>query len=350
MNLTHQFEFYTEIRTLIEHSRKDIFESVNSAIIQTYWQVGKRIFEQEQNQGENADFGAILKESLKVQLTRDFGNGFDWSNLINICRFYTTFPNINTIRSQLSWSHYQLIINVEDEKARLFYMNRAADDRWSVEHLALQIQSSYYDRMLSVKTKKKRNHELSKNELHYKASDLIKDPFVLEFLDIKPISSNLKQDLNKAVGDKIQDYLLGLANGFCLVNRQKYIVTELNKHYHIDLVFYNYLIRCFILIDLRFGELAAEDILMMDRYIEMYDDKFKLKDDNPTFGISIFSNNVRTEVKYTALNDRKQMFSSLYQLVIPSNEDLAEIVDQEVKHLISENEHFKKYLQTPYNC
>jgi len=350
MNLSHQLEFYSEVRTLIEQSRKEIFESVNSAIIQTYWQLGKRIFEEEQKERDHPDFGATLIETLKGQLNRDFGNGFDWSNLVKIRHFYTTFPNINALRSQLSWSHYQLIINIEDERARIFYMNQAADDRWSVEQLALQIQSLYYDRMLRVKTKEQENHELPKSELHYKPSDLIKDPFVLEFLDIKPISSNSKQDLNKAVGDKIQDYLLALANGFCLVNRQKYIVTELNKHYHIDLVFYNYLIRCFVLIDLRFGELLAEDTMMMDRYIEMYDDKFKLKDDNPTFGILICSNNVRTEVKYAALSDRKQVFTTLYQLVIPSKEDLAEIVEHEIKFQISQNQQLKKYLQTGNNC
>jgi predicted nuclease of restriction endonuclease-like (RecB) superfamily len=350
MNLSHQLEFYSEIRTLIEQSRKEIFESVNSAIIQTYWQLGKRIFEEEENQRDHPDFGAILIETLKAQLTRDFGNGFDRSNLVNIRHFYSTFPTINTLRSQLSWSHYQLIINIEDEKARLFYMNEAADNQWSVEQLALQIQFRYYDRILTIKTNEQVNHELPKNELHYKPSDLIKDPFVLEFLDIKPILSNPKQDLNKAVGDKIQDYLLSLAHGFCLVNRQKYIVTELNKHYHIDLVFYNYLIRCFILIDLRFGELLAEDVMMMDRYIEMYDDKFKLKDDNPTFGILICSNNVRTEVKHAKLSDRKQMFSALYQMVIPSKEELAEIVDHEVQHQISENQNLKKYLQTGSNC
>jgi predicted nuclease of restriction endonuclease-like (RecB) superfamily len=350
MNLSHQIEFYSEIRTLIEQSRKEIFESVNSAIIQTYWQVGKLIFEEEGNEGDHPEFGAILIENLKTQLTRDFGNGFDRSNLFNIRHFYTTFPNINALRSQLSWSHYQLIINVEDEKARLFYMDQAADNRWSVEQLAMQIQSSYYDQMLTVKTKEQEKYELPKNEMHYKPSDLIKDPFVLDFLDIKPTSSNLKQDLYKAVGDIIQDYLLSLANGFCLVNHQKYMVTELNKHYHIDLVFYNYLIRCFILIDLRFGELTPEDVFMMDRYIEMYDDKFKLKDDNPTFGILICSNNVRTEVKYASMSDRKQMFSTLYQLVIPSKEDLTEIVDHEVQHQISQNQHLKKYLQTGNNC
>jgi len=350
MNLSNQIEFYSDIKTLIEQSRKEIFESVNSAIIQTYWRLGKRIFEEEQNKGDHSDFGAILIHTLKTQLTRDYGNGFDQSNLVNLRHFYTTFPNMNALRSQLSWSHYQLIINVEDEKARLFYMDQAADDRWSVEQLALQIQSKYYDRMLTVKTKEPKNQELPKNELHYKPSDLIKDPFVLEFLDIKPVSSSSKQDLNKAVGDRIQDYLLSLTNGFCLVNRQKYIVTDLNKHYHIDLVFYNYLIRCFILIDLRFGELTTEDVMMMDRYIEMYDDKFKLKDDNPTFGILICSNNVRTEVKYTALNDRKQIFSTLYQMVMPSKEDFAEIVEQEVQRQISENHHLKKYLQAGNNC
>jgi predicted nuclease of restriction endonuclease-like (RecB) superfamily len=243
---------------------------------------------------------------------------------------------VNTLQPLLSWSHYRLIINVEEEQAQLFYMNKAADNHWSAKQLTQQIESHYYHRTLSVKTKEHEHKGLPKDELQYEPSDLIIDPDVHEFLDTKPSTGNLKRVLNQAVLDKIQDFFLELANGFCLVTRQKHLVTEQNNHYHIDLVFYNYLLRCFVLINLSLGALTNEDELIMDRYVQMYDDKFKPKDDNPTFGILICSNNGETEVKYTSLNDRKQIFLSLYQMVIPSKEELADIVNDEMQRLTSE--------------
>ncbi len=206
-----------------------------------------------------------------------------------------------------------------------------------MKQLTQQIESHYYHRTLSVKTKVQEKYALPKDESENKLSELIKDPDVPEFLDTRTIPVNQDQGLEQAVLDKIQDFMLELANGFCFVTRQKYIPTEDNQHFHIDLVFYNYLLRCFVLINLRFGEITDEDEKIMDRYIQMYDDKIKPKDDNPTFGILICSHNGETEVKYASLNDHNQIFDTLYQLVIPAKEEIIEIVAAEIQH--QRNEH-----------
>jgi len=337
MDFSQQTDFYSELKKLIEYSRTKVYEAVNSSMIQTYWQIGKRIFEEQHNGKGYTGYEKILVESLEEQLTSDFGKGFDANNLIYMRRLFSTFPVANVLRPLLSWSHYRLIINLEEAQAQFFYMNKAADNHWSVQQLTQKIESQYYHRTLSVKTKEQKNEELTEDNLPYTPSDLIRDPYLIGFLDINPAKGNLKQELEQTILDKIHDYLLELSNGFCFVSRQKHIVTQQNEHYHIDLVFYNYLLRCFILISYRLGELTEEDDHVMDQYVRMYDDVYKPKDDNPTFGILISSQNGETEVKYASLNDRKQIFSSLYNLVIPSKEELTEIVNAEIKQQMSEN-------------
>jgi len=337
MDSLQQTDFYSDIKTLIKDSRTNVFEIVNFSMIQTYWQIGKRIFEEEQSGKDQTDYGKFIIEGLDKQLTCDFGKGFDGKNLIYMRRLFSTFPVMNMLQTSLSWLHYRLIINLNEAQAQLFYMNKAADNHWSVQQLSQQIESRYYQRALSVKTNVLETQELPEEDLLYESSELNMDPYLLGFLDIKPFKSNLKFDMERAVLDRIEDFMLELANGFCLVSQQKHQPTEQNKHYHIDLVFYNYLLRCFVLINFRFGEPTNEDDQMMDRYVQMYDDKFKPKDDNPTFGILIRSHNGETEVKYALLNDRKQIFSSLYQMVIPSKEELAQIVTAEIQHQINEN-------------
>lgn len=321
-----------------------VYEVINFEMVQTYWQIGKRIFEEEQKGKEITGYGEFLIENLELQLTREFGNGFDRNGMAYMRRFFLTFPIANTLRPVLSWSHYRLIINVEEEQAHFFYMNKAADNHWSVQQLTQQIESKYYTRSLSDSLNEAENDGLLMDELQCKASDLFRDPYLLEFLDFKPVNLSLKHELEQAVLDKIHEYLLELANGFCFVTRQKHVATEQNERYHIDLVYYNYLLRCFVLVNLRLGEITGEDELILDRYVQMYDDKIKPKDDNPTFGILICSHNGKTEVKYAPLNDRKQVFSSLYQLVIPSKNELAEIVTAEIQQQINENQLLEKQL------
>lgn len=345
--MDHSFQtvFYSEIKTLIEQSRSKIYQAINFAMVQTYWQIGKRICEEEQNGKERADYGTFLIENLSEQLTRDFGKGFDRRNLFYMRKFYNAFPKVNALRSQLSWTHYRMIINVEHDKARLFYVDESAENHWSTRQLERQIQSCYYHRMLSVQTNEIELAVLPKDEFQFRPSDFIKDPYVLEFLDIKPYSDYLEHELEQAVLDKIQDFLLELGKGFCFVARQKHIATEQNKHYHVDLVFYNYILRCFVLIDLKIGTLTAEDVGKMDMYVRMYDDKFRPKDDNPTLGIILCSQSDETVVKYSLLNDHNQIFASRYQLVLPAKEEFARIVDTEIQLQKNENQLMEKYIQ-----
>jgi len=350
MDLSLQTDFYSGIKTLIEKSRIKVYEDTNLEMIQTYWQIGKQIFEEEQRGSGITGYGELLIENLESQLAGEFGKGFDRNNLAYMRRFFLTFPMENTLRPVLSWSHYRLIMNVEEEQAHFFYMNKTADSHWSVQQLTQQIESKYYTSSLSDSMKELENEELLMDELQCKSSDLFRDPYLLEFLDFKPVNVSLKHELEQAVLDKIHDFLLEIANGFCLVSRQKHNATEQNEHYHIDLVFYNYLLRCFVIINLRLGKITEEDEQILDRYVQMYDDKIRPKDDNPTFGILICSHNGETEVKFASLNDRKHIFSSLYQLVIPSKEDFTEVVTTEIQHQISENQLLEKYLWSEDNA
>ena len=344
MDLSLQTEFYSGIKTLIEKSRIKVYEDANFGMLHTYWQIGKRIFEEEQRGSEITGYEELLIENLESQLAGESGKGFDRSNLAYIRRFFLTFPMENTLRPVLSWSHYRLIINVEEEQAHNFYMNKAADNHWSVQQLTQQIESKYYAESLSDSMKEVENDGILMDKLPCKPSDLLRDPYLLEFIDFMPGNLNLKHELEQAVLDKIHDFLLEIANGFCLVSRQKHSATEQNEHYHIDLVFYNYLLRCFVIINLRLGITTEEDEQILDRYVQMYDDKIRPKDDNPTFGILICSHDGETEVKFASLNDRKHIFSSLYQLVIPSKEDFTEVVNTEIQHQINENQLLEKHL------
>ena len=329
--------FYSDIRNLIEQSRQRTYQSINFAMVQTYWQIGQRIVEEEQTGNARAGYGEALIETLAEKLVSEFGKGFNMRNLFYMKRFYMAFPIVNALRSLLSWTHYRMIIQVEDKPARIFYMNEAAENHWSTRQLERQIQSRYYHRMLSVQTKNPELVTLKTNENQFNPADFIKDPYVLEFLDIKPYIPYLEQELENAILDKIHEFLLELGKGFCFVARQKQIATEQNNRYRIDLVFYNYLLRCFVLIDLKIGTLTAEDVGKMDMYVRMYEDHFKPKDDNPTLGIILCSKSDKTVVKYSLLNDSKQLFASQYQLVIPAKEELAKVVNDEIQHIKNEN-------------
>lgn len=327
--------FYSEIKTLIEQSRYNIYRAVNFAMVQTYWQIGKRIVEEEQAGNVRAGYGKSLIEMLAERLTTDFGKGFSRRNVFYMRSLYVSFPIVHALRAQLSWTHYRLILQVENQNEREYYLNEAANEHWSTRQLERQIQTNSYQRVLStnieVEIPAKQEPEA------FNPTDFIKDPYILEFLDLKSYTPYLEKELEQAILNRLQDFLLELGKGFCFVARQKHMATEQNRHYHIDLVFYNYLLRCFVLIDLKIGTLTAEDVGKMDMYVRMYEDQFKPADDNPTLGIILCSQSDETVVKYSLLNDRKQLFASQYQLVIPSENVLAKVVDDEIQHIKNEN-------------
>jgi predicted nuclease of restriction endonuclease-like (RecB) superfamily len=329
----NKYSFYDEIKTLIEQSRSKIYRSVNFAMVQTYWQIGKRIVEEEQAGNARAGYGENLIEMLSERLTADFGKGFSKRNVFYMRSLYVAFPIVHALRAQLNWTHYRLILQIDNKNEREFYLNETANEHWSTRQLERQIQTNYYRRVLSTKSEV----EISAKQEPFNPADFIKDPYVLEFLDLKPFTPYLEKELEKAILNCLQDFLLELGRGFCFVARQKHIATEQNRHYHIDLVFYNYLLRCFVLIDLKIGTLSAADVGKMDMYVRMYEDQFKPKDDNPTLGIILCSQSDETVVKYSLLNDQKQLFASQYRLVIPSEKVLAKVIDDEIQHIKNEN-------------
>ncbi len=328
-NILKHDDFYSEIRRLISNSRQKVASTVNFVMVETYWHIGKRIVEEEQNGKERADYGTSLISELSKRLTAEFGNGFTARNLRNMRQFYMQFPIWHAVRAELSWSHYRLLISVENETARNYYINETITNNWSTRALERQINSLYYERILSSKDKNPVKEEMLEKTKNLQAEDVLKDPMVLEFLLLKENAHYLESELEQAIIDKLNEFLLELGKGFAFVSRQKRISTE-SKHFYIDLVFYNYLLKCFVLIDLKTGELTHQDIGQMDMYVRLYEDKYKSADDNPTIGIILCSKKDQTVVKYSVLNDNKHLFATKYQLYLPTEKELAAEIEREI--------------------
>ena len=325
---------YSTIRNILEDARSKVYRTVNFEMVQAYWNIGKVIVEEEQKGKEKAEYGSYLIKELSKKLTTNFGKGFTISNLKYIRQFYLVFPISHTLCDQLSWSHYRSLLKVKSEKARLFYIREAEQNDWSVRALERQINSFYYERILSSKDKEPVIKEAVEKTAKLKPENILKDPIVLEFLDLKDRVSYRESELEQALIDKLQEFLLELGKGFCFVDRQKRISAE-NEYFYIDMVFYNYILKCFVLIDLKIGKLVHQDIGQMDMYVRMYEDKYKIEGDNPTIGIILCSEKNEAVVKYSVLKDNKQLFSSKYQLYLPTEDELIEELKYE-RELIEE--------------
>lgn len=326
LNIKETTDYINDISNILHAARKYVASSVNTAMVQAYWLIGKRIVMQEQNGNDRAEYGKQIIENISVALTNEFGKGFGKSNLWSFKQFYLTFPILHSLRGELSWTHYRLLIRVEEEKARTFYLNEAAENGWSSRQLERQINSFYYQRLLASHNKDVVKHEEEKHNVEISPSKLLKDPYVLEFLDIKENSDYLEADLEKALINKLQDFLLELGKGFAFVARQQRITTEVGKHYYVDLVLYNYILKCFVLIDLKTGVLTPQDVGQMDMYVRLYEKQKRTETDNPTIGIILCSQNDKTVVEYSMLSDSKRLFSSQYKLYMPTDEELKRIV------------------------
>lgn len=312
---------YSTIRSILENARSNVYRTVNFVMVQAYWNIGKIIVEEEQKGKEKAEYGSYLIKELSEKLTKDFGKGFTPSNLKYIRQFYLIFPISHTLCDQLSWSHYRLLLKVKNERARLFYIKEAEQNDWSVRALERQINSFYYERLLSSKDKEPVIREGEEKTAKLKPVNILKDPVVLEFLDLKDRASYRESELEQSLIDKLQEFLLELGKGFCFVDRQKRITAE-NEHFYIDMVFYNYILKCFVLIDLKIGKLTHQDIGQMDMYVRMYEDKYKIEGDNPTIGIILCSEKNEAVAKYSVLKDNKHLFSSKYLLYLPTEDEL----------------------------
>lgn len=321
---------YEDIRATVAQSRGRALAAVNHEMVRAYWEIGKRIVEE---QGERAEYGKRLIEYLSERLTKEFGKGFDKRNVHYMKQFYLTFPIVNALRSQLSWTHYRLIMKLKSAEQREFYMNEAANENWSSRQLSRQINSHYYERLLSGASSYQDEVRTEVKALVPRArvDEVIKDPYVLDFLDLPEDNRFAEKDLEQAIIDRLQLFLLELGKGFSFVARQKRI-SDGEEDYFIDLVFYNYFLKCFVLIDLKTGKLTPQDVGQMDFYVRLYTDKFKLPEDNPPIGIILCSSKNKTVARYSALADNKALFASEYVLYLPSEEELASEVEAAALH------------------
>lgn len=320
--------FIDDIRTLINEARKQVVHTVNTVMVATYWEIGRRIVEEEQNGNDRAEYGKYLIKNLAEALTVDFGKGFGETNLKYFRQFYLTFPIRHALRDELSWTHYRQLIRVENEEARNFYLKEAADCAWSSRQLERQINSFYYQRLLASQNKDIVKKEAEQNNASITPAEVLKDPYILEFLDLKENKDYLEADLESALISQLQDFLLELGKGFSFVARQQRITTEAGKHYYIDLVFYNYLLKCFVLIDLKIGTLTPQDVGQMDLYVRLYEKQKRTSTDNPTLGIILCSQNDETVVEYSMLAESKQLFASQYKLYLPTEEEFRQIMSR----------------------
>jgi predicted nuclease of restriction endonuclease-like (RecB) superfamily len=327
---------YSGIKKILEEARSRAYRAVNISMVQAYWNIGRVIVEEEQKGKTKADYGESLIQELAKRLTQEFGKGFTQTNLWYMRQFFMIFPILHALRGELTWTHYRLLLKVENEKARNFYLNEATETGWSTRQLERQINSFYYERLLSSKDKKPVVDEADRNALPAKPEDLIKDPYVLEFLDLKENKRLLEKGLEAGLLGKLQEFLLELGKGFSFVARQ-YRISAGNDHFYIDLVFYNYILKCFLLIDLKIGKLTHKDIGQMDFYVRYFEGNIKAESDNPTIGMILCSEKNETIVKYSVLNENKQMFASRYSLYLPTEEELAKELRREMELIRGED-------------
>lgn len=314
------------LRQLISDARRRALRAVDVIQVQTCWQVGRHIVEFEQEGAARATYGKRLLPLLAERLTQEFGKGFDASNLRYMRLFYQAFPKCDALRHELSWTHYRLLTRVDKAEARQWYMTEAAAQNWSTRALERQIGTLFYERLLLSQDKAAvaaeaggKLAELAKLEQSPRA--FVRDPVMLEFLGLPGSGVLLESGLEQGLMDKLQAFLLELGKGFAFVVRQQRISTE-SKDFYIDLVFYNYLLKCFVLIDLKTTELTHQDIGQMDMYVRMYDDLKRGEGDNPTVGILLCESKDQSVVRYSVLNGSEQLFASRYKLVLPSEEEL----------------------------
>lgn len=308
---------FQSIKEIINLSREKVFRIANSTLLLTYWQIGQLIVQDEQKGKERAEYGKYTLKNLSKKLALEFGKGFDESNLRNMRSFYNIFPIRDAVRHELSWTHYRLLLRQENDQKRLYYLNESIQNNWSSRDLKRQINSLAYERVLQHK---KTSHET----IH----SVLKDPYIFEFLGIKSDEKISEKEIETGIIDHIQKFLLEFGKGFAFVARQQHISTDTSDFY-IDLVFYNYILKCFVIIDLKTEELSHQDIGQIDMYVRMYDDLKRSEDDNPTIGILLCSEKDETIVKYSVLNDKNNLFASKYLLYLPKEEELKQIIDQD---------------------
>ncbi|MDR6969500.1 putative nuclease of restriction endonuclease-like (RecB) superfamily [Flavobacterium arsenatis] len=357
-----QNNFFHQIVTLLQEARLQVVRTVNHTMVYTYFNIGKMIVEEEQNGKERAEYGKQLLKGLSKRLTEEFGKGFSVDNLQNMKRFYIAYSIYETLshisnseqisqsqagvsekdeKSQtlstifetrnssfvLTWSHYTFLMRIDNKEERNFYEIESAKNNWSLRELKRQYDSALYTRLSLSRDKEEIQRLSEKGLIVEKPKDIIKDPYILEFLGLPEKHSYSESDLEEEIINKLEHFLLELGNGFTFVSRQKRITFD-DKHFRIDLVFYNRILKCFVLIDLKIGELKHQDLGQMQMYVNYYDREMRLEDENKTIGIVLCQNKSEAVVKYTLPENNEQIFASKYKTVLPSKEVLEQLIKE----------------------
>ena len=319
--------FYASIKELLEQARKRICRHINGEMVLTYWQIGKMIVEKQGGE-DRAKYGDELITELSYKLTKDFGKGYTITNLKYMRMFYKTFKKSHALRDELSWTHYRLLLGVESEEARNFYINEAIDGNWSTRQLEREINTFSYQRYLASHGNHDVVDDTAKREKSDDPKDVIKDPYVLDFLGLKADSSFYEKDLESALITHLNEFLLELGNGFAFVARQKRFDMD-GRNFYVDLVLYNYKLKCFVLIDLKRGDLTHQDIGQMQMYVNYYTRELMEPGDNPPIGIVLCTDKSDTLVRYTLPLDNKQIYASKYMLYLPKEEELQNEINKQ---------------------
>lgn len=328
MDIELKKDIYEEIRGLLKSARENIVSTINSTMAKTYFLIGKRIVEEEQNGEKRAEYGKKLIKELSKKLTKEFGKGFSERNLEQMRKFYLAYSIPQTLSAEfrLSWSHYLILMRMENLDERNFYEIEAIENNWSLRELRRQIDSALYERLVLSRDKEKVKSLALKGQIIEKPEDVVKDPYILEFLGLEEQNSYSENRLETEIINNLEKFLLELGKGFTFVGRQVRFTFD-EKHFRVDLVFYNRLLKCFVLIDLKIGEVTHQDLGQMQMYVNYYDRYVKLDDENKTIGIIICRDKNDTLVKMTLPEDNQQIFASRYMTVLPSKEEFKKVVE-----------------------
>ena len=328
-------DFYKGVKEILEQARKRVYRNIQSEMVLAYWQIGKMIVEKQGGE-ERAKYGDGLIKELSIQMTKDFGKGFTEANLRYMRMFYNAFPNCHAVRDELSWTHYRLLLSLDDENARNFYIKEAVEGNWSTRQLEREIHTFSYQRYIASKGNHDVVDDTAKKEEPFDPKDIIKDPYILEFTGLKADSSFYEKDLEGALITHLNEFLLELGSGFAFVARQRRFDMD-GRNFYVDLVLYNYKLKCFVLIDLKRGDLSHQDIGQMQMYVNYYTRELMEPGDNPPIGIILSADKSDMLVKYTLPLDNKQIYASKYMLYLPKEEALQEEMNKQLK-LLSERE------------
>lgn len=312
---------YNRVAPIIAGAKNKILKTINQQIVKAYWEIGKEILEEEQKGRDRAKYGQALIENLSIQLTKNFGKGFTKRNLWQMRKFYETYPIMHALRAQLTWTHYRLLISIEEQDKRSFYEVECVNNQWSTRELERQINTLLFERLALSKEKSEVLAMAKHGQQISEPIDLIKDPYVLEFLGLPQSAKLFERDLESALVEHLQQFLLELGKGFSFVARQQRISMG-DENFYVDLVFFNYHIRCFVLIDLKIGKLTHQDLGQMQMYINYYTREKMNEDDNKPIGIVLCADKSEAVVKYTLAEENQQIFASRYKLHLPTEEEL----------------------------